>query len=376
MNQGITPYNTLASIALFIALTLGCFFLLRRTNRQRGDLFLGLILLYLASFFLQGYLWGARVLSYFPHCVQFGLYTSMALGPLIYLYIRAKTEEGFRMRPVDYLHFVPLVLDILVSMPHILTPGPVKAQELEAFLREGIYPITRLHAIIKAGHIVVYFALAVRLVFFYRQYIQNTASSGHTRYYRWLLFFSIIVLLPILMMLLSGFTGYRLLSLLTFVVMLTVFLIAIYVSTLVLPEVFHAFPDRIVSPPSREKYEYSNLDEAQKDKLLERLQRYMTEQQPHRAPELSIGQLSEQLHTSTSYLSQVINERLGVNFVDFINGYRVADAKRLLHDPAYAHYAITALGYEAGFNSKSTFYTAFKRFTKTTPGKFRQIVSA
>ena len=376
MNQGVTPYNTLASIALFIAFTLGFFFLLRRSKRQRGDLFLGLILLYIASFFLQGYLWGARVLSYFPHCVQFGLYTSMALGPLIYLYIRAKTEEGFRMRPVDYLHFVPLGLDILVSMPQILTPGAIKVQELVAFFREGIYPITRLHVAVKAVHVVAYFALSVRLVFLYRNYLRNNASSGHTRYYRWLLFFSIILLLPILMMLVSGFSAYRLLSLLTFVVMLTTFLIAIYVSTLVLPEVFHAFPDRIVAPPPREKYEYSNLDEAQKDKLLERLQRYMVEAQPYRAPELSIGQLSEQLGTSTSYLSQVINERLDVNFVDFINRYRVEDAKRLLHDPAYAHYAITALGYEAGFNSKSTFYTAFKRFTKTTPGKFRQSVAA
>jgi len=59
----------------------------------------------------------------------------------------------------------------------------------------------------------------------------------------------------------------------------------------------------------------------------------------------------------------------------FFNQYRVEAAKELLLKPDLEHYSITSIGYQAGFNSKSTFYTAFKKFTNTTPGKFRKTLT-
>ena len=120
------------------------------------------------------------------------------------------------------------------------------------------------------------------------------------------------------------------------------------------------------------KYESSNLQEDQKEKYLEQIQSKMNSEKYYREPELTIQQLSEQINIPTYYLSQVINEKLDCNFLDFINQYRVEAAKELLLKPDLEHYSITAIGFEAGFNSKSTFYSAFKRFTDTTPGKFRK----
>jgi AraC-like DNA-binding protein len=61
---------------------------------------------------------------------------------------------------------------------------------------------------------------------------------------------------------------------------------------------------------------------------------------------------------------------LNQNFFDFINFYRVQEVKTRLNDPAEKHLTFVALAQEAGFNSKSAFYAAFKKHTKMTPSQF------
>jgi len=75
---------------------------------------------------------------------------------------------------------------------------------------------------------------------------------------------------------------------------------------------------------------------------------------------------------STSGLSKLMNTHSGSNFSDYINKYRVEEAKKLLGDNSFSAYTIVAIGLECGFNSKSTFYSAFKKFTGVTPTAFRK----
>ncbi len=89
-------------------------------------------------------------------------------------------------------------------------------------------------------------------------------------------------------------------------------------------------------------------------------------------PNLSLQTSSEHLNISVGYLSQIINTLGGVNFSEFINVYRINEAKRLLLNRQFANYTIAAIGLEAGFNSKSAFYTAFKKHTGETPSEYRQ----
>ncbi len=86
---------------------------------------------------------------------------------------------------------------------------------------------------------------------------------------------------------------------------------------------------------------------------------------------ISMEILSEELGMSTSHFSKVINTTSGKNFSDYINSYRVDQAKKLLSDKEFENYTIVAIGLECGFNSKSTFYTSFKKFTSQTPTEFR-----
>ncbi len=82
--------------------------------------------------------------------------------------------------------------------------------------------------------------------------------------------------------------------------------------------------------------------------------------------------LARETGLSTSYLSKIINTNSDYNFSDFINNFRIEKAKKLLADAEYNNYTYIAIGYECGFNSKSTFYTAFKKFTGQTPSIYKQ----
>ncbi len=89
-------------------------------------------------------------------------------------------------------------------------------------------------------------------------------------------------------------------------------------------------------------------------------------------PHLSLSFLSEKLQLNESYISQLFSENSLENFSEFTNKLRVKDVKKSLKDNSFSCYTIVAIGLEAGFNSKSAFYAAFKKEVGTTPTMYRK----
>lgn len=89
-------------------------------------------------------------------------------------------------------------------------------------------------------------------------------------------------------------------------------------------------------------------------------------------PLLSMESLASEFNMSKSYFSKLINSYSNYNFSDFINSLRVEQAKKFLSRNEFSEYTIVAIGLECGFNSKSTFYSAFKKFTSETPTTYRE----
>ncbi|MEL6304071.1 MAG: helix-turn-helix domain-containing protein, partial [Bacteroidota bacterium] len=98
---------------------------------------------------------------------------------------------------------------------------------------------------------------------------------------------------------------------------------------------------------------------------------WLNEERSFTNPDLSLETASAHLNISPGYLSQLINAISGTSFPEFINALRVNEAKQLLMDPEYTNYTIVAIGLEAGFNSKSAFYNAFKKQSGQTPSEYR-----
>lgn len=88
-------------------------------------------------------------------------------------------------------------------------------------------------------------------------------------------------------------------------------------------------------------------------------------------PLLSQDDLAAEMGISRSHFSKLVNSYSGHNFSDFINYLRVEQAKKFLSNHDFRNYTMVSIGLECGFNSKSTFYTAFKKFTSETPTSFR-----
>lgn len=101
-----------------------------------------------------------------------------------------------------------------------------------------------------------------------------------------------------------------------------------------------------------------------------KIEQLFKEQKLYLEPELSLSDLATKLKTNTSVLSAAINQNFGKNFNDFVNEYRVEEVKRQLKDPTNAHLSLLGVALECGFNSKSTFNRAFKKFTGQSPKDF------
>ncbi len=112
------------------------------------------------------------------------------------------------------------------------------------------------------------------------------------------------------------------------------------------------------------------LDQEEKH-LIELLEKYMLEQHPYRDPNLNIAQLSEAIHISKRKLSELINTHYQQNFVNFINSYRIEEAKHRLLHPEDEKETILEVMYAVGFNSKSSFNTIFKKKTGMTPSQYK-----
>lgn len=89
---------------------------------------------------------------------------------------------------------------------------------------------------------------------------------------------------------------------------------------------------------------------------------------------ISLGLLSRLIDISEGYISQLINRNFEGNFNTYINSLRIEYAKSILADNSYNNYTIEAVGIECGFNSRSSFYSAFKKFTGKTPKEYRNFV--
>ncbi|NML65609.1 helix-turn-helix transcriptional regulator [Hymenobacter sp. RP-2-7] len=100
-----------------------------------------------------------------------------------------------------------------------------------------------------------------------------------------------------------------------------------------------------------------------------RLLACMEAERPWLEPELTLAELALRLQAHPALLSKVINQGCRQNFNDFVNSYRVAEARRKLADPRYSHYSLVGVALESGFNSKSTFNRVFKKLTGQAPGE-------
>ena len=115
-----------------------------------------------------------------------------------------------------------------------------------------------------------------------------------------------------------------------------------------------------------------SLEDEWIEDLIDKMKIHMDEQKPYINPNFAIKDLSDSIGYSTHQISLVLNNKLGLNFFDFINQYRIDAVKLKLQSDEVEALTLYAIAEKCGFNSKTSFYRIFKKNTGLTPLEYRK----
>jgi len=295
-------------------------------------------------------------------------------GPALWFYIKSLSDPGFRFKPLYLLHFIPFIFfSVFQYFNFISLPVPEKILFLENDLFKELisYKITVLAIGVST---ISYNSWALSLIRRIRDKLMQQYSKIEDIDLGWLnaltiaalISYSVNVALFTLDMIFH-FAPYKYLMFLTnifatvYVLFLGYFGIRqgnIFINSVGVTRKSDGKPASNESPSS---------DITTDDAFARTLIRNMEEKQPYLDPEITISRLSELLNVKIEFLSEVLNTRLNQNFFDFINKYRIEEFKIQSILKANNHLSIMGIAYNCGFNSKASFYRAFKKFEGISP---------
>jgi AraC-like DNA-binding protein len=384
------------AVAGFInALVLSLLLLLNKRNHLAKFYMIGLVLIVTFQAILNAFDNRDFFLAW-PHLSKISWLIPSLFGPLIYLFTIKLCTERPASSPKDLLHFLPFAFYLVLLLPWYLQPASIKIAYLGNFelaRQDDFGFLNQLSILI----ILIYLLATLRFLNRFRKRIEQTYSEISQKRVEWMSTFAFAVL-AILMFSAIGFYGRKwqipfLHALYHFNYVLLVLLVYwIGYKALLQPVIFEshnittlpsnnqhldiqADPDKENEEPVESeirKYTRSGLEDEQAEKIYDELIHFMKTKKPFLNPELNIYQLSDDLNLKKHHLSQVINEKSGMNFFDFINTFRVEEIKRNLANPSLKNLTLLGIGLESGFNSKATFNSAFKKFTGLTPSDYQK----
>ena len=306
----------------------------------------------------------------YPFYGAFASTVIFLFGPLFYYYVRALTENDFQLKSRCYLHLIPLITLIIYRLFSVPFYG---SEKVNSFMTQSFDVEGTVIIFIQMVHLFIYIYYIKILLRQHLERIKNSLSSIDKINLRWVnlginafvFVFGLIACFSILF--LAGIN----------LVQIYVVVIPVLVSIIIVGLGFWGLQQPIIFPPEKEtpknkKYEKSSLTDERADEHSEELLLIMTEEKPYFEGDLTLQKLADRLSISPHHLSQIINDKIGQNFFDFINSYRIEEAKKLLLDPRGELLTILAISEETGFNSKSSFNNAFKKYTGQTPSQFKQ----
>ena len=300
--------------------------------------------------------------------------------PVFYLYIISVCYSDFKLKPKYLLHLLPFLIVNLVLLPRFYT---VDAASKMSFIqnRQNMIEFQFIHILIHLQMVLYIIAVFRVLRKSKKLYLENYAGKNISSY-NWLFQFTVVLSILYAVALLKNilkFSDYQNVSewikIGLFVSSLFIFCWYLF-KALNNPDLFRNIDSKLklVSEiVSEEKSSNQSMgDEKEYNEELLKLKKYMVEKRPFLNSSLTIQDVSNDIEIPVRDLSLLINHQLGQHFYDFVNAYRIESAKDILKDTSKSKVTILEILYEVGFNSKSSFNTAFKKHTGNTPTSYRK----
>ena len=354
-----------SAIGIFLALIL---FGLKKGNKIT-NFFLGAFLLSYSLSNLGSVPTHSGFIADVPHV--FGLFMPFIflIGPFLYLYILSLTRPNFRLARIHAIHFVPYAVVLVLFFVFVYIRNADYKLSLIRRMQAGEVPRGILvYMVARTVYILVYLALCLNLLRKHAKTVRENFSALERINLNWLRLLVLayatgLVAIVILAQLDVPDTALHLYG--------TLVILIIGLRGLTQGEIFGRESIPGEASKAWPKYKHSSLTKEQAEEAEKLLLAVMENDDLYLEEELSLRSLAEKIGLAPSYVSQVINERLKKNFYDFVNGYRVEEAQRILRDPRRREQKILGVAFDTGFASKVAFNRVFKKYTGLTPSEYK-----
>jgi AraC-like DNA-binding protein len=354
--------NGLSKIIVFLLVFFSFFLLTVKTSKKKSNQLFAIFLL-LIAFDISGIFLNTLFLK-LPLIEDLRITSTLLQMPVLYLYVRSVCYADFTIKTKYWVHGLLFVIYYFVFTAFPFSQTAMLFFQIISEIQYAFY----------------IFLLFFTLKEYRKIYVENYTNPENLQY-RWLIQMITVILIAHLFVLSKSIIRFTYNNTTLLLANVVVIIFALIVSSyfvlkaLYQPGLFRGI-DLETKPISTyiieegsEKSVETNTAIQQKIKLLEEM---MAAKEPFLNADLTIRQLASQINLHQKELSALINHHMGKHFFDFINEYRIHKAMEILKDPAQKEVTILEILYEVGFNSKSSFNTAFKKHSELTPVEFRK----
>lgn len=342
-----------SALGAFNGLVLSCYFFFFTKKKHLSNYFLGILLLVLSIRI------GKSVFLFFkpdlPRIyLQIGLSVCFFIGPALFYFVKSSIEQTIVIPNKWKWNFVILLAVILpvgIAFPYETYPKYWNLYFVKIiYLQWFVY-------ILATGF------LLRRMLYKLFSKRKTATESNSSGFEKWLLSIyvgNILIFTSYALSLMSINYPIYISGSVAYTVILYIFILKL---------LYRKKTDDLLSASSN-KYGSKKVDNDTAAALIEKLHQLMAEKKAYRNSNLTLSELSKEINISVHQLSQLLNDNMGKNFTAFINEYRINEACTIM--VSENKLTLEGIGYEVGFNSKSTFFATFKKLKGTTPAIFLQ----
>ena len=290
------------------------------------------------------------------------------MTPSLYFYIKSSLEPRFTLSRKDLVHLIPYVVFNLLIFPSVYLENfkdvpaePENNNTINLILYLGFYA-QAFYYLISA------FFLLTKTKKLYLENFSNTDTRRYEYLFQLNTMATIVFVFSAIKNLIFRNIEETNINFAVYLVLFSVLILFcwIIIKGLQSPELFREYDNL---KPVKDLIKQEEIKDIG---LIEEVQKYMDDEEPYLDASLSLYDLAKQINKPTRELSLLINHHLNKHFFDFVNQYRIEKAMRILKDATKSKLTIQEIFYDVGFNSKSSFNTAFKKHSGFTPTQYRK----
>jgi len=294
-------------------------------------------------------------------------------GPLVYLYVVFLIHKRESFQLTDLWHFLPFLIFQIYGIFFFYFEG--SEYQLSLINQTITAPWhVQLIGLMILPHGLSYLFATIFVIKKFNKTVKDNFSNIEDVDLSWLLYLIVGIMIiwavVFLSYLLAYFYGKELHADLLIYITISVFLYTFAFKSYKKSEVTKI----VTQTDENTSYKKSGLTEEVASRHIQNLHLLMKKEKSYLNDNFNLSLLAQKLNISNHNLSEIINTKLNQNFYDFVNSYRVEEVKSLIKNDRESTYSILAHGFEAGFTSKSAFYSAFKKNTGLTPAQYRKTI--